>query len=580
MPGLFVPTIVRGSRVFAALLLILASAVLPATPCSAASRGAVRGASAMAVTPEDQATRVAVDVLRAGGNAVDAAVATAFALAVTLPYAGNLGGGGFLLYRAPDGAFAALDFRETAPRELRPELFLDEDGRPLPDKSLRSGLAVGVPGTVAGLFDAHRRWGRLPWGDLVAPAILLAEEGVFVSPSLAGVFERAGAPLREQSAARAIFAAHGKLPVEGQRLVQHDLATSLRRIATHGVDGFSLGATAEALERAVHGAGGVLDRADLAGYRPVLRSPVEAPYRGYRVVSFPPPSSGGLMLLQMLGMLERFDLRASGSGSSQSVHVVTEVARRTYADRSRWLGDPEFSSVPSEGLLDPAYLARRSASIDLDRATPSEQMVAGVPPRPEPDETLHFSVSDSSGGAIALTTTLNTAFGCAIVADGTGILLNNQIDDFALAPGVPNQWGLLGSDANAVAGGKRPLSSMTPTIVELPRGGPRPLLVVGSPGGAKIITSVLQVLINVIDHEMPLQDAVDYPRFHHQWLPDVVRHEARAFPEDVRRALLARGHRLERAPRFLGNVNAIGIDGEGRWLGAADPRREGTARGF
>jgi gamma-glutamyltranspeptidase/glutathione hydrolase len=534
----------------------------------------------MAVTPDDQATRVAVDVLRAGGNAVDAAVAAAFALSVALPHAGNLGGGGMLLYRAPGGETVALDFRETAPRRLRAEMFLDEEGRPVAGLSLRGGLAVGVPGTVAGLFEAHRRWGQLPWPDLVAPAIRLAEKGVTVSGPLADVFEHDGAPLLGHPAARRIFAAEGKLPAEGDALVQRDLATSLRRIAAEGLDGFYRGATARSIARTVARAGGVLDVEDLAAYRPVARSPLERRYRGYRVLSFPPPSSGGLLLLQMLGMLERFDLRESGFGSSRSIHVMAEVERRAYADRSRWLGDPEFVRVPVDGLLDEAYVARRAASISGDRATPSAQVGPGAPGGEEPADTLHFSVADPAGGAVALTTTLNTAFGCGIVAAGTGVLLNNEIDDFALAPGVPNKWGLVGDEANAVAGGKRPLSSMVPTIVEPPAGGLRPALVLGSPGGAKIITAVLQVLVNVVDHDMPLQDAVDAPRFHHQWLPDTLWHEPRAFPEDVRRALRGRGHRLEQAEHPLGNVNAIGLDSEGRWLGAADPRRQGTARGF
>jgi gamma-glutamyltranspeptidase/glutathione hydrolase len=362
--------------------------------------------------------------------------------------------------------------------------------------------------------------------------------------------------------------------------VQPALAASLRRVATLGLDGFYAGETAEALVRTVQGAGGVLDSEDLAAYRPSLRRPVEGRYRGYRVVSFPPPSSGGLVLLQMLGMLERFDLRSTGFGSSRTVHLMAEAQRRAYADRARWMGDPEFFDVPETGLLDEAYLAGRAASISGDRATPSAQVFAGKPPRPEPEETLHFSVADPAGGAVALTTTLNTSFGTGMMAEGTGILLNNQIDDFALAPGVPNHWGLVGSEANAVAGDKRPLSSMTPTIVEPPGGGPRPVLVLGSPGGAKIITSVLQVLVNVIDHRMPLQEAVDLPRFHHQWLPDVLWHEPRAFPADVRSALRARGHHLKPASPYVGNVNAIGLDDAGRWLGAADPRRRGTARGF
>jgi gamma-glutamyltranspeptidase/glutathione hydrolase len=284
-------------------------------------------------------------------------------------------------------------------------------------------------------------------------------------------------------------------------------------------------------------------------------------------------------LLQILGMLERFDLAAHGPGAPATVHVMAEAARRAYADRSRWLGDPDHFDIPGDGLIDPEYVARRAAGIRLDRATPSDRVLSGEPPGVEPEDTLHLSVADRWGGAVALTTTLNTAFGSGMIAPGTGILLNNEVDDFALAPGVPNVYGLLGGEANAVAGNKRPLSSMTPTIVEFPERGPRPALVLGSPGGSRIITAVLQVLVNVVDHGMPLQEAVNAPRFHHQWQPDLLWHEARTFSGDVRKALLARGHRLE-ARRFVGNVNAIGTDADGNWLGAADPRRSGSARGY
>ncbi len=567
------PSLVRLSFLFLATLPL-------ALPCLAASRPPVRASNGMAVTPDEQATRAALDVLRAGGNAVDAAVATAFALAVALPHAGNLGGGGLLLYRSAESGVAALDFRETAPAALRPELFLDEDGRAVPERSRRGGLAVGVPGTVAGLAEAHRRWGRLPWAALLAPALRLADEGSVVSPWLAGVFAESGTPLVEDSAARAIFAPSGILPQAGSRIVQRDLAATLRRIAEQGAAGFYRGSTADAIVDSVRAAGGALDAADLARYTPLLRTPLEGTYRGYRVVSFPPPSSGGIGLLQMLGMLERFDLSRSGAGSSMTVHLMAEVERRFHADRARWLGDPAFFAVPQTGLLDPAYLAKRAASILLDRATPSAQVDPGHPPQPQPGETLHFSIADRWGGAVALTTTLNGAFGCGRVAAGTGVLLNNQIDDFALAPGSPNLWGLTGDEANRVAPDKRPLSSMSPTIVELPERGPRPALVLGSPGGSHITTSVLQVLVNVIDHGMGLQEAVDYPRFHHPWLPDAITHETNAFPADVARALEVRGHRLQPARQPLGNVNAIGIDGSGRWTGAADPRREGSAGGY
>jgi len=326
--------------------------------------------------------------------------------------------------------------------------------------------------------------------------------------------------------------------------------------------------------------GGVMDREDLAGYVPIAREPIVGSYRGYRVVVFPPPSSGGIALLQILGMLERFDLRASGFGSSVTVHRMAEAERRAYADRSRWLGDPGFFEVPVAQLLDPDYLDRRAAGIDSDRATPSPSIRPGQPVPEGPGETTHFSVADRHGAAVAMTVTLNRSYGCGIVAAGTGILLNNEIDDFAMAPGSPNLYGLLGGEANAVEGGKRPLSSMSPTIVEAPGRGERPFLVLGSPGGATIITSVAQVLINVIDHGMNLQEAVDAPRFHHQWQPDSIRHELRAFPADVSEALVRRGHTLEQSAGSIGSVHAIGLGSDGEWLGAADPRRQGYAAGY
>lgn len=565
------------NRIVASLALCAALA-LSATP--AANLPADRGETAMVVTPDTEATRVGVEILRSGGNAADAAVAVAFTLAVTFPQAGNLGGGGFLLYRSREGGHHALDFRERAPARLDPRRFLDEEGRPIPGLSLRGGLAVGVPGSVAGLAEIHRRWGSRPWAELVRPAIRLARDGFVVSPYLARSLALHAGKLGDDAEASRIFFRDGKPLVAGDRLVQRDLAHALRRIAKKGPTGFYEGPLARALVRAVREAGGVMTEEDLASYRTASREPLTGIYRGYRVVSFPPPSSGGVALLQMLGMLEPYDLRAAGPGSSRAIHLITEAERRAFADRSRWLADPDFYDVPLDGLLAEEYLARRGADLREDRATPSAELLPGEPVRPESPDTLHVSIADGAGRVAALTTTLNASFGNGIVARGTGILLNNEIDDFALAPGAPNTYGLLGGEANAVAGGKRPLSSMTPTIVEPPGGGPRPALVLGSPGGAKIITAVLQVLVNVVDHRMPLREAVDSPRFHHQWQPDRILHERRAIPADVRQNLAARGHEMEEIDGPVGNVNAIGLDPSGAWLGAADPRREGAAGGF
>lgn len=567
----------------ALLAVLVAFPVAVAPEAAAASGPGVRGARGMVVGPDAEANRVGAAVLADGGNAVDAAVASALACAVTYPLAGNLGGGGFLLYRAPgpDGPeYAALDFREAAPAALRAEHFLDDEGRPLADRTLRGGLAVGVPGTVAGLAEAHRRWGRLEWKRLVEPAVRLAEEGFAVPAFLAEAIALQRAKLAGDARAAEIFLPGGEPPAAGALLRQPALAATLRRVRDAGAAGFYDGPVAAAIAGAVREAGGVMRAEDLRAYRAALREPVVGSYRGHRVVSFPPPSSGGIALLQILGTVERYDLRARGPYASQAVHWLVEAERRAFADRSRWLGDPDFADVPAAALLDPAYLARRAATIEDDRATPSEDVEPGRPLPGAGGETMHLSIADPDGGAVAITLTLNAWFGNGQVAGPTGVLLNNEIDDFAVAPGVPNLYGLIGGEANAVEGGKRPLSSMTPTIVEAREPGPRPLLVLGTPGGSTIITSVAQVIVRVIDHGMTPQEAVDSPRFHHQWLPDRILHEPRAFPEDVADALRRRGHVLVESARPIGNVSAIGLDAEGRWIGAADPRRASSAAGL
>jgi gamma-glutamyltranspeptidase/glutathione hydrolase len=568
---------IRMRLVRAALVVLLVASVVPAA-LQAASRAPATGARGMVVAPEREAAAVGLAVLQRGGNAVDAAVAVAFALAASYPRAGNIAGGGFLLYRAPDGSFQALDFRETAPRALTAASFLDASGKVDPMKGREGGLAVAVPGSVAGLAFARERWGARPWAELLAPAIRLAEEGVTVSAKSAEIYAEENARLAADPAARAIFTRDGAPLREGDRLVQKDLARTLRAIAGDGPRAFYQGEMARAIVAAVRAAGGVMTEGDLAAYRVTLRTPLEGRYRGRRIVTFPLPSSGGIVLLQTLGMLERFDLAASGAGSSLTDHRIAECLRRAFADRGRFLGDPEFVKVPWKALLDPRYLAKRAESIRDDRATPAAELGPGSPER-EGSNTLHISIADARGGAVSLTTTLNSWFGAAIVAPGTGVLLNNEIDDFALAPGIPNQYGLVGDEANAPAGGKRPLSSMCPTIVEDVPAGPRPRLVVGSPGGARIITAVLQTVLNVVDHGMTVQEAVDAPRIHEQWVPDRIDTDPAGIPADVIEALRARGH-VVGAKRFTWNVAAVGLDADGRYTGAADPRGEGVAVGY
>jgi gamma-glutamyltranspeptidase/glutathione hydrolase len=568
-------------RKLAAIGLVIAviatSALAP--PSSAASRRVVVAPRGLVAAPERDAAAVGLAVLRDGGNAVDAAVATAFALAVTYPRAGNLGGGGFLLYRKPDGSHAALDFRETAPKALSPASFLDAAGRVDPSKSMNGGLAVGVPGSVAGLAEAHRQWGSRPWAELIAPAIRLAEDGVMVSDRTAETLAEEKSRIAKDPAAAEIFMKNGEPLRAGDRLVQKDLAGTLRAIAKSGAAGFYAGPVAAAIVKAVLAAGGVMTAKDLTRYRVLPRAPLYGHYRGKTIVTFPPPSSGGIVLLQTLAMLERFDLRASGAGSTLTLHRIVEAERRAFADRSAYLGDPDAVKVPTAALLDPAYLKARSATIRDDRATPSSEIRPGTLPSSEGANTLHVSVADARGGVLAMTVTLNSWYGAALVAPGTGVLLNNEIDDFSLAKGVANQFGLVGGDQNAVAGGKRPLSSMCPTIVEDEPAGARPLLVLGSPGGPTIISAVLQTILHMIDDRMTLQEAIDAPRVHHQWIPDEIAHEPRAFPQEVASGLVKLGHTLkERVP--IGNVCAIGLDAEGHWTGAPDPRDEGVALGY
>ena len=529
----------------------------------------------MVVAPEREAAAVGLRVLKDGGNAVDAAVATAFALAVTHPSAGNLGGGGFLLYRAPD-------VRETAPGALLPSMFLDASGHADPAKSLAGGLSVGVPGSVAGLAEAHRRWGSRPWSELLRPAIRLCREGVVISPGFAQVLTEEGSRLAANSEARAIFTKDGVPLKEGDRLVQKDLAKTLELIAAGGPAAFYDGPVADAFQVAggpVDGGGGVMTHGDLRAYRAVPRVPLTGSYRGKTIIAFPPPSSGGIVLLQALAMLERFDLAKSGAGSALTLHRIAEAERRAFADRSVYLGDPDAVTVPVAALLDPAYLEGRAASIRDDRATPSSRIRPGTVPVAEGVNTMHLSIADARGAVVALTTTLNSSYGAAIVAPGTGVLLNNEMDDFAVSAGVPNQFGLVGGRANAVAGGKRPLSSMCPTIVEDKGARGRPILVLGSPGGPRIISAVLQTILHVVDDHMTLQEAVDAPRIHEQWLPDEIAHERRAFAPEIAAGLAKRGHKLTERD-WIGDVLAIGVDASGRWTGAADPRQEGVALGY
>jgi len=534
----------------------------------------IHAVNGMVASQEARATRAGVDILRQGGNAMDAAVAVGFTLAVTLPRAGNLGGGGFmLLHHAASNETHALDYREMAPARAHQDLYLDKAGNVDKAKARFSHQSVGVPGTVAGLIAAHRRYGSLPLARVMAPAIALAEHGMTVTPSLARNLAKRQKRLSKWPASAAIFyKPGGGLYQAGETLVQKDLAASLRRIAGSGGKDLYTGETAKAIAGEMARHDGLITMEDLAAYRPVWRQAVRGSYRGFQIASMPPPSSGGVHLIQMLNMLELFPMAKLGHNGADSLHLMAETMKLAYADRARHLGDPDFWQVPTKGLVSKAYARSLAARIDSDRARPSAQIRHGNPAPYESNETTHFSVMDGAGNVVSNTCTLNFSFGTGIVAAGTGILLNNEMDDFSAKPGVPNAFGLVGGEANAIQGGKRPLSSMTPTIVF--KDG-KPLLATGSPGGSRIITMVLQMLLNVIDHGLNIAEATAAPRIHHQWLPDKLWVERGISPDSLA-ILRKRGHNP--APsRAAGSVQSVmrQTDGGG-FLGASDPRSPGA----
>ncbi len=531
----------------------------------------VRSRAGMVVASDRIAAEVGRGVLRDGGSAVDAAVATAFALAVTYPIAGNIGGGGFLVYRGADGEATAYDFRETAPAAASPEMFL-AGGEYDPVRHHDSHLAVGVAGSVAGLHRAWTDHGRLPWHRLVEPAVALAREGFDLTVERAASFSGVLPRMARYPASVAAFSKNGTPYAAGERFRQPELAATLERIAESGPDGFYRGRTAELMAREMAANGGLITEADLAAYEAKVRQPIHGTYRGYEVISMPPPSSGGVTLVQMLNVLEGYDLGAAGHGSALNVHRMIEAMRRGFADRARHLGDPDFNrGMLVAELTSKAYAGRLRATIDPAQASASGPERFEWPPAG--NETTHLSVVDADRNAVSLTTTLEQSYGSKIVVPGAGFLLNNEMGDFNAAPGLTTAQGLIGTGPNLAAAGKRMLSSMTPTIVT--RDG-RLVLVTGSPGGRTIINTVLQTIVNVVDFDMNVQEAIDAPRFHHQWLPDVVRYERRGLSPDTVALLDARGHRLQ-AIRAQGAAHAIAYDAEADLLEGAPDRRRADA---
>ena len=565
-----------------ALVALLAGAICVAQGSGAAQGSGtepevVRGENGMVASRSPLASAVGVDILRQGGTAVDAAVAVGFALAVTHPSAGNLGGGGFMVMRLANGQVVANDHRETAPLQASRDMYLDENGDIVAGLSTASHLAVGVPGTVAGLLDVLETHGTLSRQAVIAPALRLAREGFDLPADLAAQFQRHGEAFAPYPASVAKFAKpDGSAFEAGALFRQPDLAATLERIAQHGRKGFYSGTTADLIVAEMARGGGLVSHEDLRSYRSVWRAPVRGSYRGFEIVSMPPPSSGGILLIQMLNMLETQDVRSLGAGTPAATHLMIEAERRAYADRAEHLGDPDFYDVPAAMLMDKAYAKRRLANFDPASASVSEDIEAGAWP-PESPETTHASIIDGAGNAVAYTTTLNLAYGSKIVVAGAGFLLNNEMDDFSSKPDTANAFGLLGREANAIAPRKRMLSSMTPTIV-LREG--EPYFATGSPGGSTIITTVLQVVVNVLDHCMDLGAAVAAPRVHHQWQPNRIVYEPGALLPATLAVLKHKGHVNLREIGFrLGDANSVMRTGEGL-IGVADPRNAGGAAGF
>lgn len=542
-----------------------------------ASKAPVRAKQGMVASSEKLASQIGIDTLKKGGNAVDAAVAVGFALAVTHPTAGNLGGGGFMMIRFASGETACIDYRETAPAAAGRDVYLDMVGQVVPKASTQGYRASGVPGTPAGLCLAQKKYGRLSLKEVIQPAIDLAEQGFLVSDHLSDSLKGAAPLLELFPESRRVYLNGGRYFEPGARLIQKDLASSLKAIRDEGEDGFYRGEVAAKIAAAYERHERWMTLVDLQQYQARLRTPLRGRYRGYDVITMPPPSSGGTVLLEMLNALEGFNVSSMGAGSSRTIHLMTEAMRHAFRDRAELMGDTDFVKVPTGQLVLKSYASEFRKGFNPEKALDSLALPARMLPASEASETTHFSVVDKDGNAVANTYTLNGGYGSGVTIEGTGILMNNEMDDFTSKPGVPNANGLIQGEANAVARGKRPLSAMTPTF--LLREG-KLFLVIGSPGGPTIINTVLQVIVNVVDFGFTIQEAIDGPRFHHQWLPDELRMENQGFSEDVTKALEVRGHRLA-FRGFMGDAQGIMLEPKtGMRLGASDPRGDGLTIGY
>ncbi len=565
--------------VFTALVLSLLSA---GVPVYGSWRDPVRARHAMVASQHELASKIGVDIMKKGGNAVDAAIAVGLALAVVYPEAGNIGGGGFMLIRKPNGGTFAIDYREMAPKSAHRDVFVDKDGNLIRGEgsSTVGYRASGVPGTLAGFDLAFKKYGsgKIKWHDLVEPARALAKEGYVLSHRLAELFKAYKNNLSKYPDSNRIFLNNGKYFSEGDRLVQADLAATLARIQKDGAREFYTGKTAELIAADMKANNGLITMEDLRNYQAKERMPLRGTYRGHEIITMPPPSSGGIVMLQVLNMLEKYDMAAMEYNSAARYHIYTEASRRAFADRAEFMADPDFADVPVNTLIDKKYADKRASSIDLTKASSSREIGHGQIVRAEPTETTHYTVVDAAGMVVSNTYTINDLYGSAVTAKGTGVLLNDEMDDFAAKPGQPNLFGLIQGERNAVQPGKRPLSSMTPTIV-LKKDGTL-WFALGARGGPRIISAVIQSVINVIDYKMDIQAAIDAPRVHHQWFPDELMYEPYGMSPDTRKILSGYGHKFVQRPGNIASATGIMIGDDGFRLGAIDSRSDGEAIGY